>query len=104
VAGKLREAQTPSPASAGVEPPLLEEELTPKNLEKGLKEFLTICARRTGMERILAIRRKIHKIEYSKKTISVEFFTAARPTENPHQRLFEPLPRSAQPRLCARPP
>jgi len=64
---------TPTAAGGGLEPGQNEGGLTPENLGKRLKEFLDFCARRTGMERILAIRRHISGINYSKKTISVEF-------------------------------
>jgi hypothetical protein len=68
-----REGQTTSGPGVGIEPPTPEEGLTPKNLKKSLEELLTICARRTGMERNLAIRRRIGGITYSQKTVKVEF-------------------------------
>ncbi len=74
--------------------------MTPEILEKSLKELLTICARRTGMERILAIRRTIHKINYSKKTISVELFYP-RPPDG--KSLLNQRPSFAAPRAAAKP-
>jgi site-specific DNA recombinase len=68
-----------NPAGGGLEPDPIDGALSPENLEKMLKEFLNACARRTGMERILAIRRQLAGISYSKKTISVHFFFARPP-------------------------
>ncbi|MBK8575376.1 MAG: recombinase family protein [Elusimicrobia bacterium] len=56
----------------GLEPAPVDPSLTPENLKNALEELLTIFARRTGMERILAIRRIVTRINYSEKTISVE--------------------------------
>jgi hypothetical protein len=55
----------------GLEPAPVDPSLTPENLKNALEELLTIFARRTGMERILAIRRIVTRINYSEKTISV---------------------------------
>jgi hypothetical protein len=55
----------------GLEPAPVDPSLTPENLKKALEELLTIFARRTGMERILAIRRIVTRINYSEKTITV---------------------------------
>ena len=71
--------QTPHPPVGGIEPRHWEKPLTPENLKKSLEEFLTICARRAGMERVLAIRQRLQGINYSKKTIAVEFFYSRPP-------------------------
>ncbi|MBL0250059.1 MAG: recombinase family protein [Elusimicrobia bacterium] len=70
----VHNSQTRTPQGPGLEPGLLEGGLTPEKAAETLKEFLNICARRTGMERILAIRQRLAGINYSKKTTSVEFF------------------------------
>jgi site-specific DNA recombinase len=71
--------QTPKATSEGIEPDPQKDGLTPENLKKALEEFLTICARRTGMERILAIRQRIAGISYSKETVGVNFIFARPP-------------------------
>jgi site-specific DNA recombinase len=73
--------QTKELQGLGFEPEQENGSLTPEKLIEIIKEFLTICARRTGMERILAIRRHLSGIKYSKKTIAVEFFLARPPDE-----------------------
>ena len=70
----VHNSQTRTPHGPGLEPGLLEGGLTPEKAAETLTEFLNICARRTGMERILAIRQRLAGINYSKKTTSVEFF------------------------------
>ena len=74
-----RQNQTRNEGSSGFEPHPSDPHLNPENLKTDIKEFLTMCARRTGMERILAIRRRIEGISYSKKTISVEFIYSRPP-------------------------
>ena len=81
--------QTNNPGALGFEPEGSEGVLTPEKLKEILKEFLNICARKTGMERILAIRRRLAGINYSKKTISVEFYLG-RPLESTSQDLARP--------------
>ena len=62
-----------NPVSVGLQPDRKTGVMTPENLGNQIKEFLQICARRTGMERYLSIRRHLSGISYSKKTISVVF-------------------------------
>ena len=84
-----REDKTRPRPEGGIEPRLPTGDLTPKDVQRNLKEFLNICARRTGMERILAIRRRIRRINYSKKTISVEFLFGG-PLDSTSQDLTRP--------------
>jgi len=72
-------SQLPKHPRGGLEPDPLAGVLTPEKLSINLKEFLNICARKTGMERILAIRRRLAGINYSKKTITVEFLLGGTP-------------------------
>ena len=97
-----------NPPGVGFQPDLKEGTLTPQRLEEILKEFLNICARMTGMERYLSIRRHLAGIGYSKKTVSVEFFLGgpksesendfARPTDG--KSLLNQRPTPAAPRAA----
>ena len=79
VVRNLRGTDSNNPGDSGIEPPQDVYSLNPQNIKKCLEEFLTICARRTGMERILAIRRILRGINYSQKTVKVEFLFALPP-------------------------
>ena len=57
----------------GIEPEGKYADLTAENLQKSLQNFLKACARKTGIEKTLAVRRGIEKIRYSKKTITIDF-------------------------------
>lgn len=91
----------PTAAVGGLEPGHFEELWTPENIQKTLAEFLTACARKTGMERILAIRRHIGEIHYSQKTISVELNLGCR---SEHASVDSSRPSDGKRQASSRPP
>ncbi len=56
-----------------VEPPQDIYNLTPEKLQKNLNAFIKACARKTGIEKVLLVRRCIGSVRYSKKSIGVDF-------------------------------
>ena len=58
---------------AGIEPQGHFENITAEKLGQGIQKFLNACARKTGIEKALAVRRGVEKIYYSKDTITVRF-------------------------------
>lgn len=97
VVRNMRETKLQNGGKEGFEPLPNSDSLTPQNLKKGLEEFLTICARRTGMERSLAIRRRIGRISYSQKRVTVDFLFALPPDG---QSLLNQRPALAAPRAA----
>ena len=61
------------PELTGVEPPHDLDRLTPEMLQNSLQRHIENCARKTGIEKALAVRRGVEKIYYSKDTITVRF-------------------------------
>ena len=47
--------------------------LTAENLQKDLKAFIKTCARKTGIEKVYALRKGIERIHYSKKEVRVDY-------------------------------
>ena len=48
-------------------------DLSPERLQENLKAFIKSCARKTGIEKALWVRRGIETVRYSKKSIGVDF-------------------------------
>ena len=64
------------PTQVGYEPSPQMDDLTPENLGSSLLDFVKACARETGTEKILAVRRNIHQVLYGKDSISVDFIVS----------------------------
>lgn len=64
---------------SGIEPHPALDGLTPEILQEALKNHVQNCARKTGIERALAVRQGIEKVFYSKDTITVRFILARPP-------------------------
>ena len=47
--------------------------MTAEKLGQSIQKFLNSCARKTGIEKALVLRRGIKKIHYSKTAVLVEF-------------------------------
>ena len=62
-----------STLSPGIEPQGHFENITAEKLGQGIQKFLNACARKTGIEKALALRRGIKRIHYSKTSVIVEF-------------------------------
>ncbi|MBK8651441.1 MAG: recombinase family protein [Elusimicrobia bacterium] len=62
--------QTPE---TGIEPRPILDGLTPEILQNQLQEHVKFCARKTGIEKALAVRQGIEKVFYSKDSITVRF-------------------------------
>ena len=71
----LQNQTGPGPES-GFEPLQDCYKITPENLQKNLKAYVKACARKTGIEKALAVRRGLRSIHYSKKSIRVDFVVA----------------------------
>jgi hypothetical protein len=65
--------QTPSPGGSCIEPNRRYEGLTPEKLQENLTAFIKACARKTGIEKALLVRKWIERVRYSKKSIGVDF-------------------------------
>ncbi|MBK6879841.1 MAG: recombinase family protein [Elusimicrobia bacterium] len=65
--------QTTRPRGSGVEPLPDVYNFTPELLQKNLKAFVKACARTTGIEKSLLVRKWIERVRYSKKSIGVDF-------------------------------
>jgi hypothetical protein len=57
----------------GIEPQEEFRDLTHEKVQNSLKTFLKECARKTGMEKTFAVRRRIRGIRYSRGTVTVDF-------------------------------
>ena len=62
-----------NPEQKGIEPHPLSEGLTPEIAQKSLQAYVKTCARKTGIEKALAVRQGIEKVFYSKEVITVRF-------------------------------
>ncbi|MBK7575546.1 MAG: recombinase family protein [Elusimicrobia bacterium] len=78
-----RNYQTRPRTGVGFEPFHENGDLTPEKLQENLKAFVKAYARKTGIEKTLEVRRWIKKVEYSQKTISVEFVYAGADLRRP---------------------
>lgn len=56
--------------------------LTPEIVQKTLKAFVNACARKTGIEKALMVRKWIQRVRYSKKSIGVDFVVDVPSSEN----------------------
>ena len=77
----LQNQTGPGPES-GFEPLQDCYKITPENLQKNLKAYVKACARKTGIEKALAVRRGLRSIHYSKKSIRVDFVLENRESES----------------------
>jgi site-specific DNA recombinase len=68
----LQNQTRPGPKE-GFEPTQDCYKITPENLQKSLTAYVKACARKTGIEKALAVRRGLRSIHYSKKSIRVDF-------------------------------
>ncbi len=66
--------------------------LTPQNLQKDLKAYVKTCARKTGIEKIHALRKGIRRIHYSKKNVRLDyaFGQFSEPLDSPRAALPAP--------------
>ena len=62
-----------NPYPKGIEPRPLSDALTPEIAQKSLQAYVKSCARKTGIEKALAVRQGIEKVFYSKEMITVRF-------------------------------
>jgi hypothetical protein len=69
-----QESQTRCGDPKGVEPYQLGEGLTMEKLQKSLKNFNGMCARKTGIEKALVVQEGIRKVHYAKDSVSIEFY------------------------------
>jgi hypothetical protein len=65
--------QLHQPPENGFEPPQQLENLTPEILQETLQKHVKNCARKTGIEKSLAVRQGIAKVIYGKDNITVRF-------------------------------
>jgi site-specific DNA recombinase len=65
--------KTRHPGVEGIEPQEEFRDLTHEKVQNSLKTFLKECARKTGMEKTFAVRRRIRGIRYSRGTVTVDF-------------------------------
>jgi hypothetical protein len=61
------------PGQKGIEPPLDLDRLTPEILQKSLLQHVKSSARKTGIEKALAVRQGVEKVFYGKDRITVRF-------------------------------
>jgi site-specific DNA recombinase len=69
--------QTNREPERGFEPLQDFNRLTPENLQKDLKAYVKTCARKTGIEKVLAVRGGIRRVHYSKKSVRVDYVVGA---------------------------
>ncbi|MBL0351061.1 MAG: recombinase zinc beta ribbon domain-containing protein [Elusimicrobia bacterium] len=65
--------QTRGESGEGFEPLQDLQRLTPQNLQKDLTAYIKTCARKTGIEKVYAVRRGIRRIHYSKRSVRVDY-------------------------------
>jgi hypothetical protein len=82
------ESVTPHPVG-GIEPCPDPDDLTPEKLGSSLLNFVKACARETGTEKALAVRRNIHQVHYGKDSIGVDFILG-RPLGTPESDVAPP--------------
>jgi site-specific DNA recombinase len=90
-----------NPYPKGIEPRPLSDHLTPENAQKSLQAYVKSCARKTGIEKALAVRQGIEKVFYSKEMITVRFRCGASSDDKSGQNEMGPVSSSAvaRPRL-----
>jgi site-specific DNA recombinase len=64
------------PDQTGIEPLQDLNDLTPEILQNALQQHVKNCARKTGIEKALAVRQGIEKVFYGKDSITVDFVWA----------------------------
>jgi site-specific DNA recombinase len=62
-----------NPYPKGIEPHPISESLTPEIVQNSLQAYVKACARKTGIEKALAVRHGIEKVFYSRDMITVRF-------------------------------
>jgi site-specific DNA recombinase len=62
-----------SPTEMGIEPLQEIRDLTPETVQKDLTAYVQACARKTGIEKVVVVRRGIERIHYSKKSLRVDY-------------------------------
>ena len=65
--------QTRPTLGEGFEPLQEFRHLTPEKLQKDLTAYVKSCARKTGIEKVYAMRKGIGRIHYSKKSVRVDY-------------------------------